>query len=186
LLKEAGFEADPQPAKYDAAVEGGRVISQDPAAGTQLAKGAKISYVPSMGTETREVPNVVGQDAGAAESTLINAGFAVSIAESHSDTVAAGVIISQNPNGGTKVEVGTTVTITKSLGKKAIEVTVPNVVGLRMDTAQTILSNAGLHWSVTYKKTNHTGNVVTQSIAAGTKVPEKTNVILTVDAEATP
>jgi serine/threonine-protein kinase len=183
-LKDAGFEADPQPAIHSTEVGPGKVISQDPVAGSELEKGSKVSYMPSMGAETREVPDVRNQDSVTAEANLIAAGFAVAVVEDYSDTVGAGVVISQNPNAGTKVEKGTTVTITKSLGKKIVEKTVPNVIGLRLDTAQTIISNEGLYWSVTYKKTNNTGNVVAQSVAGGTKVPEKTNINLTVDADA--
>jgi len=183
LLREAGFEADPQPGTNSATIAAGSVISQDPPAGTELEKGTKVAYVPSLGAEIVGVPDVRGLDVATAESTLIAAGFAVAVSEDHSDTVGEGLVISQNPSTGVRVEKGSTVTIVKSLGKKIIDVVVPNVVGVRGDTAQTLLQNAGFASTIVYKKTNNTGNVVSQNPGAGETKPQGTTIALTVDAD---
>ena len=183
-LKKAGFEADPQPAQNSSTVPAGKVISQDPKAGTELEKGKKVSFIPSRGAEIVPVPNVVGSDTATAEGTLATAGFFMEVAEEHSDTVAEGLIISQNPAAGIKTEKGSTVTVVRSLGKKIVPVSVPNVIGVRADTAQTLLQNAGLTSTLIYKKTNNTGNVVGQDPAGGTSVNPGTAITLTIDADA--
>jgi len=183
-IRQAGFVADPQPGVNSAQVAAGRVISQDPAGGTELEKGGTVAYTPSMGAEVGEVPSVLDMDAVTAETTLVNAGFFVTINEEHSETITAGLVISQNPGAGIKVEKGSTVSIVVSLGKKIVEITVPSVVGVRVDTAQTLLQNAGLSSTIVYQKTNNTRNVVSQDPASGAVVQEGTVVTLTVDADA--
>jgi serine/threonine-protein kinase len=180
---DAGFEPDLLPPKFSSEVPHGRIISQSPKAGEELELGSKVSYVPSSGTQTKAVPDVVGQGVDTAQANLAEAGFLVSVTEDYSDTVAPGVIISQNPTAGTKVEVGSTVTIVNSLGKKIVEVRVPSLIGVSPETAQTFLQNSGLTWTIVYKKTNNTGLVVAQNPAAGKTVTEGTQVTITVDAD---
>ena len=183
-LKEAGFDADPQPAQNSSTVPAGKVISQDPAPGTELEKGKKVKFVPSRGAEIVAVPDVTGNDTATAEGILANAGFFMEVTDDYSDSVAEGLIISQNPGPGIKTEKGSTVTVVRSLGKKIVPISVPNVVGVRADTAQTLLQNAGLTSTLDYKKTNNTGNVVSQNPTGGTSVNPGTSVTLTVDADA--
>jgi len=183
VLREAGYEPDPQPAVYNASVTAGNVISQDPEAGSSLALGEKVSYIPSLGAEVVGVPSVLGMDIVTAENTLIAAGFTMATLQDYSDTVAEGLVISQNPAAEVRVEKGSSVTVMISLGPKIKDVTIPDVIGVRAGTAQTLLQNAGLTSTITYKKTNNTGNVVAQNPGSGGVVPEGTSISLTVDAD---
>ena len=97
-------------------VEADHILSQSPAAGEKVAKGSSITYVMSLGASSVEVPYVTGYSEDSAMSTLKNAGFKVNVEKQYSETQAAGLVISQNPNGGNKVEDGSTITITVSLG----------------------------------------------------------------------
>jgi hypothetical protein len=63
-----------------------------------------------------EVPDVVGETQAAGTTTLETALFVVSVATAYSPTIAAGLIISQAPIGGSFAAEGSTVTITVSLG----------------------------------------------------------------------
>lgn len=91
----------------------GLVLNQDPAAFTTVDVGTRVDIEVSTGIV--EVPDVTGFTESAAESALSRAGLDVSVTTSASDT-AAGVVIGQNPTGGTEVKKGTTVTITVSTG----------------------------------------------------------------------
>jgi hypothetical protein len=62
------------------------------------------------------VPFVVGITSDEAESTITSAGFYVEYTYQHSDTVEAGLVISQNPAGGTSVSEGSVVELVISLG----------------------------------------------------------------------
>lgn len=63
-----------------------------------------------------EVPDVVGQTQASATTELEGAGFVVAVEEDFSDSVALGLVISQQPASGQTANEGSTVTITVSLG----------------------------------------------------------------------
>lgn len=112
-LKSASGEAE-----YSDTVEEGHVIRQDPVAGTEVAKDSTVTYILSKGSAGIDVPNVVGQREGAAVTTLNNAGFYVNTDYMESDTVEAGLVISQDPSSG-KLKEGDAVNIVVSTGKKS-------------------------------------------------------------------
>lgn len=64
------------------------------------------------------VPDVVGETQAAGTATLEGDGFIVAVETAYSSSVAAGVIISQSPVGGSMGHAGDTVTITVSLGAR--------------------------------------------------------------------
>jgi eukaryotic-like serine/threonine-protein kinase len=65
------------------------------------------------------VPYVVGEMADEANTDIVNANLAVgTVTTAHSNTVAAGTVISQDPNAGKAVATGSPVNYLKSLGKK--------------------------------------------------------------------
>ena len=173
-------------------VDAGNVISQDPPAGFEAAIGAAVSLVVSSGKAPVAVPNVVGQALASAKTTIEGAGFKVgTISLVASDTIAAGIVTSQNPAGGALVAPGTTVNLTISSGPKAPEIPpvtpgdieVPNVVGLTKTGASTVIHDAGLSVGATIPKFDDTvpaGTVIDQSPAAGAKVAVGTAVNLTV------
>lgn len=79
------------------------------------------------------VPSVLGLDAAAARERLGFLGFGVAEERVGSDE-PAGTVVSQSPGPGTRVAVGTTVTI--GVSEDAVETaTVPDVVGLSVDDA---------------------------------------------------
>lgn len=62
------------------------------------------------------VPDVVGLTQAAGTASIQGAGLVVAVATAYSSTVPAGTIISQVPTGGASAALGSTVTITVSLG----------------------------------------------------------------------
>jgi hypothetical protein len=68
------------------------------------------------GTAPVEVPDVVGETEAAGTATLEGEGFVVSVSTAYSSSVAAGLIISQDPEGGEFAASGSTVAIVVSLG----------------------------------------------------------------------
>ena len=130
-LKSASGEAE-----YSDTVEEGHVIRQDPVAGTEVAKDSTVTYILSKGSAGIDVPNVVGQREGAAVTTLNNAGFYVNTDYMESDTVEAGLVISQDPSSGKRKE-GDAVNIVVSTGKK----TQTYSVGVNSNGGGTVTSN---------------------------------------------
>jgi serine/threonine-protein kinase len=80
----------------------GKVVSQTPEANFQLARDGTVTLTVSQGAETVAVPNVVGKAQADATAALQAAGFNVTATSAYNDTVAAGLVVSQNPAGGAK------------------------------------------------------------------------------------
>ncbi|SIR78555.1 serine/threonine protein kinase [Microbispora rosea] len=96
------------------AKEQGKVFDTNPKPGEKVQKGALVRlYVPQ---EMTEVPGVLGQTLEDATQTLKGAGFKVKSQQRSSDTVPQGSVIDQSPPPGTKLNPGTTITLTVSSG----------------------------------------------------------------------
>ncbi len=154
---------------YSNTVVAGNVISQKPAAGTVVATGSKVSYVESLGKPI--VPNVVGKTAAKANAAIksVDNLKVGTVTTAYSNTVAKGVVISQDPNAGTEVAIGSKVNYVKSLGKPIV----PNIVGKTAADANTAIINANLvvgTVTTAYSKTVAAGKVISQKPAAGKKV----------------
>ncbi|MCM1430289.1 MAG: Stk1 family PASTA domain-containing Ser/Thr kinase [Muribaculaceae bacterium] len=105
---------------YSDSVEAGKVISQNPAGGSSAASGSKVTIVVSQGQRSVTVPSVLGDKQEKATQTLTDAGLKVKIAEAYSDSVKAGLVISQSVSSGKTVPAGTEITITVSLGPEEV------------------------------------------------------------------
>jgi serine/threonine-protein kinase len=92
------------------------VISTDPPGGSSVPKGSVVKLVISSGPAPAPIPNVVGQTAAAATSTLQAAGFTVVVQNTASLDAQAGKVITQTPNAGATATAGSTVTITVGTG----------------------------------------------------------------------
>jgi serine/threonine-protein kinase len=90
----------------------GEVISQDPAAGTEVDKGTRVTIVVSTGPEQVDVPDVVGLPLAEARRALRDAGLKV---EERTTTVTDesqdGVVLDQSPDSGGEVDEGSTVVL---------------------------------------------------------------------------
>jgi eukaryotic-like serine/threonine-protein kinase len=88
------------------------VVSQSPSAGTYQAPGTKITVDVSKGPKTSAIPDVTSQDQASAQSQLKASGFRVRIVnEETTDPTQDGIVLSQDPAGGSQAKPGTTVTI---------------------------------------------------------------------------
>ncbi|MHC4240344.1 MAG: PASTA domain-containing protein, partial [Planctomycetota bacterium] len=111
--------------EYSNTIGAGIVISQNPSWGTPVAVGSSVDLVVSLGQST-VVPPVAGQSQVDANSAIIAAGLIVgNITYEYSNTVTAGVVISQNPSGGVTVPVGSSVDLIVSSGQPVV----PSVIG---------------------------------------------------------
>jgi beta-lactam-binding protein with PASTA domain len=128
---------------FDQTVPKGSVIRFDPAPGTQLKRGDTVTAVVSEGRAPVKVPDVVGQDPGAATTNLKELGFTVERAEGRSPDVAKGAVMAVDPSPSAGAQpYGSTVTITVSVGVPQVEV--PDLKGMSKDEAIAALQAVGL------------------------------------------
>lgn len=115
LLQNAGLKVS-KTYEYSDSVEAGKVISQNPVYGTSVTKGSTVTLVISQGKKSVKVPSVKGMSESNAVSALARAGLKADVKKDYSDSVEAGLVISQSVAGGKLVPADSTVTITVSLG----------------------------------------------------------------------
>jgi Beta-propeller repeat/PASTA domain/Dockerin type I domain len=134
------------------------------------------------------VPDVVGLTQAAATTAIINAHLVLgTVGNQASNTVAAGLVISESPTAGTQVNSGTAVNLVVSTGPP--NVSVPNVVGLTQAAATTAITTAGLVLGTVTNQSSNTvaaGRVISESPVAGTPVNQGSAVNLVVSTGVPP
>lgn len=167
---------------YSDTVPNGHVISQDPAALTQVEKATKVNLTVSKGQQEpadTTVPDLTGKSQTDAEKALQDAKLTpVQSNAIISSATPPGTVCEQSIPAGTTVKEGTQVTFAIALAPDTIAV--PNEVGKTQDDAQADLTQAGLGSDISqvYSSNIDAGLVITQSVAPGTKVATGTVVTL--------
>lgn len=161
----------------------GQVYDQSPAAGVKTDVHTQVTIYISTGKETFKLDDVTDMDYDQAQSQLENDGLKVSLEFEYSDSVDKNEVIRTSPEAGSQVAEGDTVTIVASKGKETKYVTVPYVIGYDLDTAISMIKDAGLTYdgkSSDYSDSVSKGEVMNQSIGSGQSVEEGTSITLTV------
>lgn len=178
VLAAEDLTVAPDPAQeYSETVPEGGVVSQVPAAGEQVKRGTEVVVVVSRGREPIPVPAVTGQERAAAEQAVTDAGLAPSVSEEFSDTVAAGLVISQAPADGTLFR-GDAVALVVSKGPPLVAV--PQVRGQQLDEARRTLEDAGFVVEVRRLVENGFGTVLGTNPGAGEQLPRGSTVTVNV------
>lgn len=160
---------------YNESVAANLVVSQSVAAGTKVRAGTTVSVVVSLGAKPAEnvkVPDVTTYSWSEAEATLKSAGL-----QARYTGDPAGVVVSQDVAAGTEVAPNTLVTV--KLESTVETVTVPNLVGMSVATAEETTDKLGLALDIVEGGSH--GTVKDQSPAAGTEVPARSTVNIWVD-----
>ena len=98
--------------EYSDTAPAGQIIEQDPEADTVLKAGETIRLVVSKGPETVEMPKIIGFTQDAAVQTLQSSGLIASCFMVVNDgSYASGCVVSASEEPGTKVAVGTVITV---------------------------------------------------------------------------
>ncbi len=142
LLQQHGLTVGDQTQKEDLS-DAGTVISQDPAAGATAPVGSAVAVVISKGPKEVLVPDLGGQDLDTAKATLKQAGLILGhIGHTSSTDQPVGLVVSNDPAGGTQAAEGSPVDILLSSGKPLV--TMPQVYGEDAAQAAQDIQTAGL------------------------------------------
>ena len=177
-LGAANLELGEQSEAYDDKVKKDDIISSDPPAGESVKPGTKVAVVVSKGPEPVTMPSLEGTDGDAAEATLTDLGLKVDRSNKTSESVAKGLVISTNPEGGATTFRGATVELVVSKGPPLV--VVPNVVGKNEAEARAALEDAGFTVSVNKPLGFVVFGVNSQNPRGGTKAPKGSTVTITV------
>ena len=166
--------------------EYGTVIAQDPAAGSVVKEGAKVTLTVSQGTDDADqslpMPSLSGKTLQYAEEVLDALGVTPQVVRQYDDTVEKDVVISTSPGKDEPLQKGQVVTLTVSDGPKEEPVKVPALEGQLIDDALAALEQAGLEQgSITIGDNDRNlpeGTVIYQSIKQDEEVPKGTVINL--------
>ncbi len=164
----------------------GIVLSQSPVSGVtrRFYKGEKIKVTLTVNkdTPTFTLPSVVGKNGRDTELLLKNEGISVDYREEYSHSIPYGEIIAASLPEGAQMRRGDKIVLRVSRGKETEFFTVPNLIGL--GELEAIAKLNALRFEVDVVKYEQSkqpiGTVITQSIAAGTTLPEGSRISLTV------
>ena len=163
--------------EFSSEVLEGFVIRTEPGAGELVSRDRIVRVVVSLGPEPFELPNFVGMTVGDAQQAALDLGL-IFVLEDDPEPVTAdsgldGLVAVQNPSTGSEVVLGDEVRV--RIGT-LIQREVPDLTGLTVEEAQTILTDLGLVLEVIgdtpVEDENEQGLIQTQSIEPGTEVDD--------------
>ena len=111
-------------------------------------------------------PNVVGMTQSAAETTITGAGLIVgTVTQQYSNTVAVGLVVSENPVGGTAVNIGSSVNLVISLGNPGPPTL--SISAVDNQAAETVSGAPANTGTFTISRTGSTANALTVYFTRG-------------------
>jgi serine/threonine-protein kinase len=124
----------------------GKVIDQDPSAGVPVNQGSAVTLTIGSGVEQVTVPNVQAMEAQRAQSEIQKVDLVYKEELVYSNTVK-GRVDRQDPDPGTEVAPGSTVTVFISQGTQSTVVPdASQLIGVPKDQAEAALTAAQLKW----------------------------------------
>ena len=132
--------------RADEDVPAGRVVQQDPSAGSGNRRQRSVRVWLSSGPEVTIVPSLIGQSERASRVRLQEDGVTVaSVAEFRSSDYPAEAVVSQNPALGTRAA---QVSLLLNRGERAATYIMPDVIGLAGEEAADTLRRSGFRVSI--------------------------------------
>ena len=124
-LGDAGFQVE-KDYRETSDREEGTVVSQDPPAGNRAQRGSTVTITVARAPATGIVPDLTGLSVQQAEARLSEAGLTLGQqSEAYSNSMPAGLILSQVSAAGTEVQREATVDVTVSLGPEPVAAPAP-------------------------------------------------------------
>jgi eukaryotic-like serine/threonine-protein kinase len=167
-LSNAGFQVVTGHARNSNTVAAGHVISTDPAAGSRIGRGGRVTVIPSLGPVMVTMPSVTGEPLTQAQQAVRAAGLkAASPSYQTSSSVPAGVVIATNPQAYQKWPAYKPVQLVVSRGPP-----LPNFVGQQIGDVQAQAAAYGISINPVDDTTSPqpAGTVTSQQPAPGTPI----------------
>ena len=160
------------------------VLSQNPEADTRLATGEAVTVTVSAGKQQTQVQPLEGLTSlDDVRTALKDAKLELGNVKQVESSEPEGLVLNQDPQAFTTVDVGTKVNIEVSTGV----VDVPGVIGFTQSAATSALSKAGLDVSVVTASSDQPAGIVTnQDPSEGSQVKKGTTVTITVSSGPAP
>ena len=182
ILGEKNIKLSMRREEYSDEVLKGRIISQEPKAGTTVKEEFEVKVVVSKGGKVSQVPNLEGKQLSKLTEILKEANFEEGIVKFEFSSKPEGTILSQEPRALSKLEEGSSIDLVVSKGQEVKLVIVPQLVGISFEEAKNLMRDLRLG-NVSYEedKSQPDGVVLKQSLRAGGKAEENKSMNLVVN-----
>ena len=163
--------------RFDPAVPGGFILSQDPSAGTAVPGHKRVSVVVSLGEEFSSVPELFGESQRSAEGLLHSAGLRIEfVTRAPSEDVGEGLVAGSDPGPETVLPHGTPVSLLVSTGAGEESFVMPDILGLEITGVRRQLEALGFR--VLTPPGASVGTTVSQSPPPGSRITRATRIAL--------
>jgi beta-lactam-binding protein with PASTA domain len=165
----------------------GTIVSQIPIAGSVVRENKQVQVVRSLGKPSLKVPKVAGLDFATAQKRITEAGLALGVVQKiYTKKYRAGDVITQNPEAEKVFTSPVKVDLTIAYADAAEKVTVPDMAGKSLATAESMLFGLNLQLKgVQYQESgNAAGEVLSQEPEAGAGISPGGGVELVVAISA--
>jgi len=125
---------------------------------------AVLGYFFVGSASSNTMPNVVGQQASQAVSTLKADGLIITSTKLVTSTKPKGSVLSTNPPAGAHITKGESVSLKVSLGPNTVAVQIPNVINLSLSDAESTLLALGLSPKPVFVLSAPTPNAVPNTV----------------------
>ncbi len=170
--------------RHDPAVASGRILQQEPLAGSSVRRGRRVKLVMSLGGKVLEMPDLTGKAARAVEFELRRDGFTPGDqARAYSREAPADRVVAQAPHSESPAVPGTRVHRLVSAGVREPVYVMPDLIGLSGTAARRWIRSYGFRIGPVREiraGRARSGEVVGQSPPAGYPVRSKQIVELSV------
>lgn len=183
-LARRGLRMRLQKSRWDTQILKGNIVVQNPVAGAKVKSGRTVYVVPSKGTRSFAVPNVVGKRLRQAHLFIQQAGLIVAeVIEEPSAEVEEGTVSRQYPVAGSEVGARADIILYVSDGPPGELLIMANLVGKPVSSVRTLITEAGLRvGKVSYEfTTSYERNVVIRQVPeAGEELRQGSRVSLVI------
>ena len=166
--------------------EAGYIIDQETNPGIKIKEGQTLWVTVSAGLDMKDVPDVYGKSEVEAKDALKKEGFTNVTAVSQFDsTVPKGSVIKTTPERGEQVKSDQEIILYISLGVDEQPFVMPKLINRTLEEARSLMS--GMKLEVKEVDSNEpAGTVLSQSVAEGTTITDKTMLITIEVSNGTP
>ena len=183
LLNSRGFQVIIKDSLFDAKHPVGTVIEQNPYPNATVKKGRRVYLSISIGEEPIVVPNLFGKSYRNAKLILKSYNLDCYPIWHFSRKYPADVVIAQSPSQGEKINPGSRVLVTVSLGKKKAGTVMPNFIDKSLYEVKDKLRELGVRLGdIIYERRENIlpETVLSQSIPPGTRLEPNIEIDLVV------
>jgi beta-lactam-binding protein with PASTA domain len=125
------------------------VVSQSPAPWSGIKKGRQVHVVLSQGPSDTQALKLVGENFRKADIMVRQAGFSPgTVSRVSSDSVERDIVIAQDPEAGSPLQKGGTISMLISTGRNVQRYVMPGLTGKKAEEALRTLDRMGLQYRI--------------------------------------